>query len=307
MSRQQRDGREVDTLTGEVMDDDRGSLVAVSAGALAQMTGAEVDVQVATAHRYPRNVSASLNEAKSLATITPEIAEACFYSLPRGGKTIQGKSVRLAEIMASAWGNLHVAARIVDEGQTHITAQAFCWDLQKNVRVGIEVKRRITNRNGERFNEDMITVASQAALAIARRNAIFAVIPDGYSDSVYDAALATASGSAVPLSQQREKAVSWFVKRGVSIERLCAKLDVPGVDDMTLEHVTTLRGLATALNDGTTTLESEFPAEAPAPAPAPAPAAPAETASTDNGTAPTTLVDVPPTEPELTGRRRGAR
>ena len=73
---------------------------------------AEVDIQIATAKQYPRDLSRVLNQIKTYATMDMETAEDCFYALRRGKgsdqQVIEGVSVRLAEIIASAWGNIRV-------------------------------------------------------------------------------------------------------------------------------------------------------------------------------------------------------
>ena len=42
----------------------------------------------------------------------PKTAEGCFFSLPRGGKRLEGPSIRLAEICAATYGNLRCGSRI---------------------------------------------------------------------------------------------------------------------------------------------------------------------------------------------------
>ena len=63
----------------------------------------EIDVQ-RTAAGAPRDISKSLAEASSLVS-DAGIAETMWYRVERGGKTIEGPSVRLAEIMAYCWRN----------------------------------------------------------------------------------------------------------------------------------------------------------------------------------------------------------
>ena len=63
-----------------------------------------------------------------MATIDAEVAGSCFYKLSRGGKTIEGPSVRLAEIVASAWGNLKFGARIIDEPSVHDYGEDYWTD-----------------------------------------------------------------------------------------------------------------------------------------------------------------------------------
>src|SRR5678816_4803120 len=98
-----------------------------------------------------------------------------FYSLPRGGRNIVGPSVRFAEVVASSWGNIRSGARIIDIDDKFITAQGQCFDLEKNICVQVEVKRRITKKDGKRYDDDMIGVTGNAACSISLRNAVFKV------------------------------------------------------------------------------------------------------------------------------------
>src|ERR1700676_2937697 len=137
---------------------------------------AELDVQITTAKAYPRNVGNSLNEAISMATLNKDTAASCIYSLKRGkgsdSKEITGESIRLAEILLSAWGNTHVASRIVENDGSTITTEAVAWDLEKNVKVCKQVKRSIKTKEGRTFSADMQVVTANAGQSIALRNAI---------------------------------------------------------------------------------------------------------------------------------------
>ncbi|MGL5914163.1 MAG: hypothetical protein ACRCZB_08355, partial [Bacteroidales bacterium] len=134
---------------------------------------AEVDMQIATAKTYPRELPRVLNQIETYATMDTETAEDCFYALRRGrgddNNVIEGVSVRLAEIIAGAWGNLRVQTRIIGNDGRTVTCQGLCHDLETNLAVSVEVKRRITDRNGKTFSEDMQVVTGNAASAIAFR------------------------------------------------------------------------------------------------------------------------------------------
>jgi predicted Ser/Thr protein kinase len=62
---------------------------------LFQQEKALIDVQVATAKQYPRNVRRCVENAVTVATLTKEIAESCTYTVPRSKKSIVGPSVHL--------------------------------------------------------------------------------------------------------------------------------------------------------------------------------------------------------------------
>ena len=61
---------------------------------------------------WPRSVKAFAAAAEAMATLTQQTAAECSYVVPRDGKQIVGPSVRLAEICASAWGNIDFGSRI---------------------------------------------------------------------------------------------------------------------------------------------------------------------------------------------------
>lgn len=228
---------------------------------LATLNRGEVEMQLDAAHKYPRSIAAFRSEATSLATLSKEVASACIYALPRGGKTLTGPSVRLAEICASAYGNLQYGARVVDVTDTEVVAQGVAWDMQKNVRVTIEARRRITDKSGKRFNDDMITMTGSAAMSIALRNAVFRVVPRAYIDLVYVKAKETAVGDAKTLSTRRIEVVSYLEKMGGGIprERIMARIGKRGIDDVDLEALEVLIGLGTAIKGGDMTPDEAFP------------------------------------------------
>lgn len=246
------------TMNGQVEGDEVevGTLALLDgADALGAVDRAAIDVQIATAKRYPRSVDRSLKEALTLATLDEETAGSMFYALPRSGKTIEGPSARLAEVMAYTWGNLRVDADIVAEDKTTVTAMGTCFDLEKNVAVRVRVKRRITGSNGKRYNEDMIGVTSNAAISIALRNAVFKVIPAALTRRIYAEARTASLGKGGTIVQKRQRAMEWYAKLGVTEAQVFALLGVRGMDDVGEDQLITLRGLKTAIQDGETTVE----------------------------------------------------
>jgi hypothetical protein len=230
----------------------------VVTGALAEITRAEVDMQIATAKRYPRSLRRFKQLAMEMATLDEETAASCFYALPRSGKTIEGPSARFAEIIAVAWTNLRCGARIISAGQNLLTSQGFAHDLESNVGVTIETQRRITNSKGQRFNDDMIVVTGNAAASIAYRNAVLKVVPQAYWKSVFQAAKQTAIGNAVTLSARRQSAIEFLAKMSVSEKQILDVLGRNGVEEITLDDLGKLRGFITAIKDGDTTIEEAF-------------------------------------------------
>lgn len=232
----------------------------VETKAVALLQRAETEVQLDAAHRYPRSVKKFLSEAMMLATISQEVAESCMYAMPRGGKTISGPSVRLAEICASSYGNMHIGARVIDVTDKEVVSQGVAWDIEKNLRVSVETRRRITNKNGRRYDDDMITMTGNAAASIALRNAIFRVVPKAYVEIIYAKARQVAVGDAQTFVARRDTVLERLGLMGATADRILAKLERRAVEDITMEDVETLIGLGTAVKEGDLTVDDAFPA-----------------------------------------------
>ncbi len=221
-------------------------------------TRGEIDVQIATAKRYPRSIKQFKQTAMEMATLDEDTAAACIYAVPRDGKTIEGPSARLAEIIVSAWGNSRAGARTISDDGNFVIAQGAFHDLERNVAINFEVRRRIVNKYGKRYSDDMIGTTANAACSIALRNAVLKGIPKAFWQSIYEAAKKTAIGDAQTLANRRAAMLEYFQKMGVTRDKLFALLQVKGLDDITLDHMATLKGLATAIRDGETTVDDAF-------------------------------------------------
>ena len=226
--------------------------------ALAEITRGEIDVQIATARKYPRSVDAFRKRALSQATENPDIAARCFYKLVRSEKAIEGPSIRLAEICITSWGNLRAGARCIEVGEAWITSQGVAHDLETNSAVSVESVRRITDKKGNRYKDDMIIVTQNANNAIALRNAAFKIIPNVYVQEIYQKVKQVAVGDAKTMGPRRDQAIARFEEMGVPRDRILKFLGRQSANDIDLKDLETLLGVYTAIKDGDTTVEEQF-------------------------------------------------
>lgn len=237
------------------------SIETVSPDVVYQQDKAQIDIQVATAKQYPRNIMRAVDNSIAIVTMDPQTAATCNYSLPRGGKTLSGPSVHLATILAQNWGNLRVESKVVDISDKQITSQAVCFDLENNLAIKVEVKRSISTRSG-RMNDDMITVTGNAANSIAFRNAVLKVIPKGVVDKVYNAAKNTITGDISDEQKFKNKRKQVFDKLkdeyGVSEKEVLETIGKAAVSNITREDLVTIIGIGQSLKDGDTTVEQAF-------------------------------------------------
>lgn len=230
---------------------------------LAGITRSEIDIQIATAKQYPRDINRVLNTIATYATMDKETAEDCFYVLRRkdangNDNVIEGLSIRMAEIIAAAWGNLRVQTRIIGNDGRKITAQAVCHDLETNFAVCKTVDRRITTKSGKTYSEDMQVVTGNAAASIAFRNAVLAVIPKAVTKRVINEVKKVALGQSIDLEQSRQNVIQYFAKLGVKQEQLFLYLGVNSVQEIDKQKIFELRATANAIKEGTTSVEECF-------------------------------------------------
>lgn len=235
-------------------------LQAPAPSAIESLERANVDMQIATAKKYPRSLTVVKQRMLDLATLDQETAMSCFYKLNRQGKNIEGPTIRLAEIAGSSFGNLRYGARVVSNDGKKITAQGFAHDLESNTFFAVEVSRRITTRDGATYSEDMQIVTGNAACAIAARNAMFKIVPFALVKPIYEKAKQAAVGDIKTLADRRTTMLTKFAALGVNLARVCKAVGRAGVDEIGLNDLETLIGLHNAITDGDQTVDEAFPA-----------------------------------------------
>ena len=242
----------------------RALMPEVSPGLAVALARAEIDTQISTARAYPRSVGNSLNDMVGMATMNPAIAEDCIYSVPRGGKQIRGPSIRFAEIARAAWGNCRDGARVthVDRPERFVECEAMFHDLQSNIATTSTVRRKIELKKGRTtIDEDMTQLAGAAGMSIARRNAILGGIPRFVWQQAVDAVEKAIRGDLKTLGERRDRAIAYFAKTGIGIERLRKAINKPTAEDIDLDDLVTMTGWRTAIQSGDSTLDEIFPEE----------------------------------------------
>lgn len=246
-------------MNDELAEVTEASYQVVGSSALVAITKGEIDTQIATAKRYPRSLKRFKEDSETIACNDPVTAESCWYDVPRDGKTISGPSVRLAEICATAWGNLRFGSRLIDVNDKSVTAQGFAHDLQTNVAVSVEVDVPILKRDGKRYSESMILNAGRSAQSIALRNAIFRVIPKALVNQILMKARECAKGSIKSIEASRAAIADYFKKLGIDAKRVAGAVGKTAIDDLNVDDILTLRGIARAIKEEGLDLEAAFP------------------------------------------------
>lgn len=241
--------------TAEVLRPEVTEITAVEA-----IERATVDVQISTAHKYPRSLAKFKETAMNMIMQDEETAESCIYSRPVGdGKYAEGMSIRMAEIVGGSYGNLRVGSILLEQTERQVKARGFAHDLESNFAATSEVVESTVTKDGRPFSERMRVVVAKACLAKALRDATFKVVPRALCKSLEDAARKTAIGDAATLEKRRAKVMDWIGKLGIDVQRVYYALNVRGADEIGLKELETLTGIKTAIKENDTTVDDAFP------------------------------------------------
>ena len=251
---------ESEMVTGEVVP-----VNANSEHALLDLERASIDMQIATAHQFPRSLAKFKENALALVTLDEETAASCLYRRPvgrdrDGNETYaEGMSIRMAEIVAGCYGNLRVGTRTIESTPRYVVVQGVAHDLESNFLSTAECKESTVKRNGQPYDERMRVVIEKAAAAKARRDAIFQVVPRASAKFLETAAKNLLFCNASSITKWRTRIAAWVKTLGIEEARVWKSLGVDGADDLKQSEIETLIGIQNALKSGDTTLDEAFP------------------------------------------------
>lgn len=286
--------------------------VAPHATAVAQVREAqEVQAMVFMAKQFPRDVTLAINRIIS-ACKNPALADVAIYKYTKGGSKVEGPSIRLAEAMAQAWGNIDTGTRVLRSDEKSSELESFCWDLETNYRVRktFTVSHiRHTNKGDYLLTDPREIYETQANNASRRQRAcILAVIPSDVADAAVKQCRKTQEdalkgGGKKAIEDTLADMVKAFEGYGVTEAMLEAYLG-HNLKSANATDVVNLRSVYRSLRDGMGTVEEHFSAAmtrmkkrtraasliADIDAQEPSPAAPSQEGASED--APTTLPDL---------------
>ena len=94
----------------------------------------EVQGAIFMAKQFPRDEYRAIEKITRMCE-RMSLAEQATYSYPRGGKQVTGPSIRLAEAIAQAWGNIDCGVIELENKNGASELMAYAWDLETNTRV----------------------------------------------------------------------------------------------------------------------------------------------------------------------------
>lgn len=214
---------------------------------------AEAEGQLTLAKKFPRNFSQAMEEILNSCSYM-DFAEEAFYALPRGGQTVRGPSIRLAEEIARCYGNFQYGHRELARNDGESVVEVYAWDMERNNRSSrqITIPHIMDTRQGGKKLVGQKEIADYIANIASKqmRSRILALLPKPLVAAAIKRCEATLAGTGDQTIQQRlEKMQGMFIKYGVTVAMLETYLGHP-LDKTTTDEITDLIAVFTAIKDG---------------------------------------------------------
>lgn len=226
-----------------------------AAGMLAvesQRVLAEVQAQMLMARANPRDPIAAMDRILNACT-RPTLAQAAIYQYSRGGSDVAGPSIRLAEAMAQAWGNIKTSVRELEQRDGMSIVQAIAWDLETGYSSDkvFQVPHIRHTRQGAKRLEDPRDIYENTANNAARRlrACILAVIPGDVTEAAVAQCETTMHTNADTSPEAVQKLVKAFAEFGVTKEQVEKRIQ-RRLDAIQPAQIVSLRKVYASLRDG---------------------------------------------------------
>ncbi len=201
-------------------------------GALAnaeqQRAIAEVQARMMIARANPRDPIRAMDLILRDCT-RPSLAKGGLYAYPKGGSTIEGPSIRLAEAMAQRWGNIASGIKEVSRANGYSECVAYAWDLETGYydERQFQIRHWIDLRSGggrattdEREIYELVANLGQRR----KRAVLLTVMPGDVQEAAVEQCKATLAADADTSPEALKRLVEAFKGFGVSqalIEKRC--------------------------------------------------------------------------------------
>lgn len=227
-----------------------------------QRSIAEVQAAMMIARMNPRNPIEAMDNILNACT-RPSLADAAVYTYAKGGTDVSGPSIKLAEAMAQAWGNMQFGIRELDQANGQSVVQAYAWDVQTNTRreVTFHVPHARYTKKGSYKLEDPRDIYEHVANQGSRRlrACILAILPGDVTEAAVKQCEQTMKVKADTSPEAMQKMVVAFEPFGVTKEQIEKRIQ-RRIDAIQPAQVVSLKKIYASLRDGMSATEDWFEA-----------------------------------------------
>lgn len=221
----------------------------------------EVQAAMVIAKRFPRNATVAISRILA-ACDRLALAEGALYSYPRGGTSVTGPSIRMAEALARGWGNIDFGVIELEQKNGESTVMSVAWDLETNTRstkiFTVKHERKASGQIKKLDDPRDIyeMVANQGARRL--RACILSIIPGDIIEMAVERCEKTMKdGDKMPMAERIAKVVNYLNGVGVTSEMIEKRVGHK-LDALTPTELVNLRKICKSIDDGMANPEEFF-------------------------------------------------
>lgn len=207
---------------------------------------------IAMARQFPRNQADAMNRILDACT-RYSLAQEAEYAFPRGGQSVTGPSIRLAEVLAQNWGNIDFGIIELSNEGGRSQVMTYAWDLETNVRqqkVFVAEHIRHTRKGSQVLTDPRDVYEMTANLGARRlRACILGILPKDVIESAVEQCQLTLANNMGAPSEAIQGLVDAFGKYGVT-DNMIAKRLGKSLKAITSAEVIRMRQIYASLRDG---------------------------------------------------------
>ena len=221
----------------------------------------EVQGAIFMAKQFPRDEYAAIGRIERMCERS-SLAEQATYSYPRGGKQVTGPSIRLAEAIAQAWGNIDCGVIELENKNGASELMAYAWDLETNTRVTkmFKVKHVRDTKKGSSALTDSRDIYEATANFGARRlrACILSVIPGDVVERAVEVCKETVTNKdKTPIADRIKKLEKAFKELSINRDQL-EEYAQRNLNEFGRDEIFALQGVYKAIRDGQAKAEDYF-------------------------------------------------
>lgn len=215
---------------------------------------AEVQSKIIAARSCPRDESKAYENIMETCS-RKSFAESATYKYPRGGQSVSGPSIRLAEEIARCWGNIEYGTKELSRKAGSSEMLAFAWDQETNTSstqtftVNHIRESRSGNTNLKSERDVYEVTANNGSRRLRAR--ILALIPDHIiQDAIARCRQTIAGNSNEPIADRVKKMIAYFEPLGVKSNHISEFLKIKTLDDIMIDHIADLTEVVNSIKQG---------------------------------------------------------
>lgn len=222
---------------------------------------ARIQAKLVSAKMFPRDPAKALEKIE-MECSRRAVAEHAIYQFARGGSSITGPSIRLAESIARSWGNIDYGFEEVEVGHGSSKVRTYAIDYEANTSAErtFYVEHKRDTRSGSALLTNSRDIYEAVANAAARRMraCILEVIPGDVVDYAVAKCQETLQ-STIDLTPELIQNMLECFKRDYGITKAMIEARIQRkVETIGIELFLSLDRIYTSLRDGIATVEDFF-------------------------------------------------